>query len=129
MFPFDSGKQLVKTDVEYLNASTVVNIDMINRQRYFINMVQDITYLNVINPYDGAEIVICFAQDTTGGRVIINWLFTNEVGMTGGIDSTIIKPKDQDYTNLGLSLSAGIWDFIKITYINKKFCISKSDNF
>lgn len=129
MFPFDSGSQLVKTDIDYLVSYPVMLIDMSIGQRFSINMVSDITLISVVCPYEGAEIVIGFVQDSTGGRLVNGWMFTDEFGVLSSIDSSIVKPKNQDYTNLGLSLSAGITDFIKITYINRKFNITKVDNF
>lgn len=129
MFPFDSGSQLVKTDIDYLVSYPVMLINMNIGQRFNVYMVSDITLISVVCPYEGAEIVISFTQDSTGGRVINGWLFTDEFGVLSSIDSSIVKPKNQDYTNLGLSLSAEITDFIKITYMNRKFNITKSDNF
>ena len=127
MFPFQSGNQLVKTDIEVISSSPCVMIDMLTSQRYLINMVSDITYLSVVNPYEGAEVNLCFVQDTTGGRVINSWIFTNEFGVTSGLDSTVVKYRNDEPPIL--SLSASKYDYVKIIYNNKKFCVSIVPNF
>lgn len=126
MFPYQSGNQLVKTDIVYINSSTDVIIDCLVSQRFFINMTQNIN-VHVKNPYDGAEIKICFAQDSTGGRVVSNWYFTNHQGISSVTDTTIVKWRNDE--PLILSLSANKWDFAELRYLNGKYCCLKVDNF
>lgn len=126
MFPYQSGNQLVKTDIVYLNSSTDVIIDCLVSQRFYVNLTQNIN-VHVKNPYDGAEIKICFAQDSTGGRVVSNWYFTNHQGISSVTDTTIVKWRNDE--PLILSLSANKWDFAELRYLNGKYCCLKVDNF
>lgn len=126
VFPTIRGKLVLKSDILYLNSSTDVIIDCSVSQRFFVNLTQNIN-VHVINPYDGAEVKVCFAQDTTGGRVINNYYFTNHNGISSVTDTTIIKWKDEQ--PLILSLSANKWDFVEFRYLNGKYCGIPVDNF